>query len=43
VPEGEPFKANFANWSGEVKADLNIKELRDNQRLFEYYPRKVVE
>lgn len=43
VPEGEPFKANFANWSGEVKADLSIKELRDNQRLFEYYPRKVVE
>lgn len=43
VPEGEPFKANFANWSGEVKANLSIKELRDNQKLFEYFPRKVVE
>ena len=43
VPEGEPFKANFASWSGEVKANLSIKELRDNQKLFEYFPRKVVE
>jgi hypothetical protein len=43
VPEGEPFNANFANWSGEVRPDLNIKELRDNQKLFEYFPRKVVE
>lgn len=43
VPEGEPFKANFANWSGEVKPNLSIKELRDNQKLFEYFPRKVVE
>lgn len=43
VPEGEPFKANFASWSGEVKPNLSIKELRDNQKLFEYFPRKVVE
>ena len=43
VPEGEPFKANFANWSGEVKSDLSIKELRDNQKLFKYFPRKMVE
>jgi len=43
VPEGEPFKANFANWSGEVRPDLSIKELRNNQKLFEYFPRKVVE
>jgi len=42
VPEGEPFKANFANWSGEVKTDLSIKELRQNQRFFEYFPRKMV-
>ena len=42
VPEGEPFKANFANWSGEVRPDLSIKELRDNQKLFKYHPRKVV-
>ena len=43
VPEGEPFKANFANWSGEVKANLSIKELRDNQKLFKYFPRQMVE
>ena len=43
VPEGEPFKANFASWSGEVKPNLSIKELRDNQKLFEYFPRKIVE
>ena len=43
VPEGEPFKANFANWSGDVKANLSIRELRDNQKLFEYFPRKMVE
>ena len=42
-PEGEPFKANFANWSGEVETDLSIKELRQNQKLFEYFPRKMVE
>ena len=42
VPESEPFNANFANWSGEVKTDLSIKELRQNQKLFEYFPRKVV-
>ena len=43
VPEGEPFKANFATWSGEVKPDLSIKELRQNQRLFDYHPRVIVE
>ena len=43
VPEGEPFKANFASWSGEVKPDLSIKELRQNQHLFDYHPRVVVE
>ena len=43
VPEGEPFKANFANWSGEVKANLSIRELRDNQKLFKYFPRQIVE
>ena len=43
VPEGEPFKANFANWSGEVKPNLSIKELRDNQKLFKYFPRQMVE
>ena len=43
VPEGEPFKANFANWSGEVKPNLSIKELRANQKLFKYFPRQMVE
>ena len=43
VPEGEPFKANFANWSGEVKPNLSVRELRDNQKLFEYFPRKIIE
>ena len=43
VPEGEPFKANFANWSGEVKPNLSVRELRDNQKLFKYFPRKMVE
>ena len=41
VPEGEPFAMWGANWSGKV-ATLNIKELRQNQRLFDYHPRKVV-
>ena len=41
VPEGEPFAMWGANWSGKVLS-LNIKELRDNQKLFEYHPRKVV-
>lgn len=43
VPEGEPFKAWGANWNGEVITDLNVEELRQNQKLFEYYPRVVVE
>ena len=41
VPEGEPFAMWGANWSGSVQS-FNIKELRDNQKLFEYHPRKVV-
>ena len=42
VPEGEPFAMWGANWSGKV-VSLNIRELRENQKLFEYHPRKVVE
>ena len=42
VPEGEPFAMWGASWSGQV-VSLNIKELRENQKLFEYHPRKVVE
>ena len=41
VPESEPFAMWGANWSGKVET-LNIKELRQNQRLFEYHPRKEV-
>ncbi len=40
-PEGEPFAMWGANWSGKV-VSFNIKELRDNQRLFKYHPREVV-
>ena len=43
VPEGEPFHVRNATWSGEVRPNLSIKELRQNQRLFDYHPRIVVE
>lgn len=42
VPEGEPFKAWGANWSGTVESNLDVEALRKNQRLFEYLPRVVV-
>jgi hypothetical protein len=42
VPEGEPFAMWGANWSGKVQP-LSIKELRQNQHLFDYHPRVVVE
>ena len=42
-PEGEPFNAYNASWSGEVKSDLSIEELRANQKLFEYFGRVMVE
>ena len=41
VPEGEPFAMWGANWSGSVQS-FNVKELRDNQKLFKYHPRNVV-
>lgn len=41
-PEGEPFNAWGANWSGKVIHNLDIQQLRQNQRLFEYHPRQVV-
>ncbi len=43
VPEGEPFKAWGANWSGTVESNLDVEGLRQNQKLFEYHPRVVVE
>ena len=42
VPEGEPFAMWGADWEGKVQS-LNIKELRENQKLFDYHPREVVE
>ena len=41
-PEGEPFNAWGANWSGKVISNLSIQDLRENQKLFDYYPRIVV-
>ena len=41
VPEGEPFNAWGANWSGCV-LPLDVQELRDNQKLFDYHPRIIV-
>ena len=43
VPEGEPFKAWGANWSGTVESNLDVEQLRRNQKYFEYHPRVVVE
>lgn len=43
VPEGEPFKAWGANWSGTVESNLDVEQLRRNQKFFEYRPRVVVE
>ena len=42
VPEGEPFNAWGANWSGQVLHNLSVKQLRENQKLFNYYPRIIV-
>ena len=42
VPEGEPFNAWGANWSGHVFHNLNIKQLSENQKLFDYRPRIIV-
>lgn len=41
VPEGEPFAMWGANWSGKVQ-QLDIKEMRQNQRLFDYHQRIVI-
>ena len=41
-PEGEPFNAWGANWSGSVQS-LDVQQLRDNQQLFKYQPRIIVE
>ena len=41
-PEGEPFNAWGANWSGKVIPNISVQQLRENQKLFDYYPRVVV-
>lgn len=41
-PAGEPFNAWGADWTGCVKPNLSIQQLRENQKLFNYYPRIVV-
>lgn len=42
APEGEPFNMWGANWDGEVIPNLEVQQLRKNQKLFEYHPRVVV-
>ena len=41
-PEGEPFSAWGANWSGSVIPNISIQQLRENQKLFKYQPRIIV-
>ena len=41
-PEGEPFNAWGANWSGNVISNLSIQQLRENQKLFNYHPRMII-
>lgn len=41
-PDIEPFNAWGANNKGIVLSNLNVKQLLDNQKLFEYSPRIVV-
>ena len=42
-PDIEPFNAWGANNKGTVLHNLNIQQLRQNQRLFDYLPRVIVE
>ncbi len=42
VPAGEPFNAWGANWSGCV-LPLDVQQLRDNQKLFNYHHRIIIE
>ena len=40
-PEGQPFKAWGANWDATFITNLNVSELKANQKLFKYYKRKI--
>lgn len=42
LPEGEPFNVWGADWSGEVINNLDVSQLRKNQKFFKYHPRVVV-
>ena len=42
VEEGEPFEMWGADWEGEVIPNLEVSQLRKNQKLFDYRPRVVV-
>lgn len=42
-PDGEPFEAYNAHWDGKTVRNLDIETLRLNQKLFEYFPRQIVE
>ena len=41
--DGEPFNAWGANWEGTQIRDMDVETLRQNQKLFEYIERKIVE
>ena len=41
-PDGEPFEMWGADWEGEVIPNLEVSQLRKNQKLFDYRPRVVV-
>ena len=41
--DGEPFNAWGANWEGTQIRDMDVETLRQNQKLFEYVERKIVE
>ena len=41
--DGEPFNAWGANWKGTQIKNMDVETLRQNQKLFEYVERKIVE
>ncbi len=41
--DGEPFNAWEANWEGKQIKNMDVETLRQNQKLFEYVERKIVE
>jgi len=41
--DGEPFNAWGANWEGKQIMNMDVETLRQNQKLFEYVERKIVE